>query len=106
MTATAVNSAVDAVSTPLSRGQRAALRSIAWYQRVVSPGLGTRCRYAPSCSQYAADAITLHGLGRGTWLAIRRLARCRPGGGSGLDPVSPRASDGEPRVNLTGLESS
>lgn len=78
----------------LSNGQRAALALIRWYQSTVSPNLGVRCRFAPSCSHYAADAIELHGLPRGIALAARRLARCRPGGGSGFDAVPPR-SNGE-----------
>jgi len=101
MTATPVNAGLH----PLGRGQRAALASIAWYQRVISPGLGTRCRYAPSCSHYAADAIELHGLARGIWLATRRLARCRPGGGSGIDPVPARQPRNGQESNLTGQES-
>jgi hypothetical protein len=64
-----------------------ALRAISAYQRSVSPGLGNVCRYEPSCSHYAAEAIELHGLLRGGFLAIRRLMRCRPLGGRGYDPV-------------------
>ncbi|MEU7867418.1 membrane protein insertion efficiency factor YidD [Dactylosporangium sp. NPDC049140] len=45
------------------------------------------CRFTPSCSHYAAEAITRHGAVRGVWLATRRLARCRPGGPRGMDPV-------------------
>lgn len=46
-----------------------------------------RCRYVPSCSAYARDALALHGTGRGTWLAVRRLSRCHPLGSHGYDPV-------------------
>jgi len=81
----------------ITAGQRAALRMIRWYQDAISPNLGTRCRYAPSCSHYAAEAIETHGLVQGIWLAARRLARCRPGGGSGFDEVPPRAGRGEQR---------
>jgi putative membrane protein insertion efficiency factor len=50
------------------------------------------CRYVPSCSTYAHDAIETHGAARGTWLALRRLSRCHPWGGHGFDPVPvPRA---------------
>jgi putative membrane protein insertion efficiency factor len=57
----------------------------AW--RLVSVHLPPRCRFHPSCSQYAIDALTLHGAGRGTWLAIRRVGRCHPWHDGGLDPV-------------------
>ena len=61
------------------------------YQWVVSPVLGPRCRFLPRCSDYAREAVRLHGAGRGTWLAAKRLCRCHPLGGSGLDPVPPQA---------------
>ena len=57
------------------------------YQWLVSPLLPRACRFAPSCSEYAAEAIATHGAGRGAWLALRRLARCHPWGGEGFDPV-------------------
>ena len=57
------------------------------YQLLVSPILGPRCRYLPSCSSYALEALDLHGPWRGSWYAIRRLARCHPWGSSGYDPV-------------------
>ncbi len=65
----------------------AVLFLIRLYQRALSPRMGPACRYEPSCSRYAYAAIEAHGLLRGGWLATRRLARCRPGGGSGYDPV-------------------
>jgi uncharacterized protein len=60
------------------------------YQLVVSPLLLPRCRYLPTCSDYAIEAIATHGAFGGTVLAVRRLLRCHPWGGSGYDPVPPR----------------
>jgi putative membrane protein insertion efficiency factor len=63
------------------------LGSIRVYQLALSPWLGLRCRYDPTCSQYAAEALQRHGLLRGIWLAAKRLGRCHPWGRSGYDPV-------------------
>lgn len=60
------------------------------YQLFISPVVGPSCRYLPTCSDYAAEAIERHGALAGTWLALRRLARCHPWGGSGYDPVPDR----------------
>jgi putative membrane protein insertion efficiency factor len=60
------------------------------YQLFISPMLGPSCRYLPSCSDYAAEAIERHGALMGTWLALKRLARCHPWGGHGYDPVPER----------------
>ena len=57
------------------------------YKRWLSPLLGPRCRFVPSCSEYAMQAIALHGAGRGSWLAVRRVARCHPLHPGGHDPV-------------------
>jgi putative membrane protein insertion efficiency factor len=57
------------------------------YQYGISPILPRTCRYAPSCSEYAREAIERHGAIRGCWLAARRLLRCHPWGGHGYDPV-------------------
>ncbi|MBD19633.1 MAG: membrane protein insertion efficiency factor YidD [Rhodospirillaceae bacterium] len=62
--------------------------SIRLYQLVISPMFPHSCRYLPTCSQYANDAIYQYGLLRGGWLAIKRLSRCHPWGGSGYDPVN------------------
>ena len=62
------------------------LRAIAWYQRDRAGALSP-CRFFPSCSEYAYEAIDQHGARRGGWLAARRLMRCRPFGPSGFDPV-------------------
>src|SRR5690242_5288555 len=73
-----------AVLTILLRGL------IRGYQLLVSPVLGPSCRYLPSCSEYAAEAILRHGALAGSWFAVKRLARCHPWGGSGYDPVPGR----------------
>jgi putative membrane protein insertion efficiency factor len=66
--------------------------AIRLYQLLLSPLLGANCRFTPSCSAYGAEAIRLHGPWRGGWLTLRRIARCRPGGGWGYDPVPPSQS--------------
>jgi uncharacterized protein len=60
------------------------------YRRFISPLLPPVCRFAPSCSEYALEALRVHGAVRGLWLAARRLARCHPFNPGGYDPVPPR----------------
>ena len=60
---------------------------IKFYQKFISPYLPNSCRYTPTCSQYAVEALRKHGLLKGGWLAFRRILRCNPWGGSGYDPV-------------------
>ena len=62
------------------------------YKLTLSPWIGRQCRFLPTCSDYAAEALTLHGPVRGGYLAARRLCRCHPWGGSGFDPVPPLGS--------------
>ncbi|MDE6489654.1 MAG: membrane protein insertion efficiency factor YidD [Muribaculaceae bacterium] len=57
------------------------------YRAIISPALPPSCRFTPTCSQYAIEALRRHGPLRGSWLTIRRLLRCHPWGGSGYDPV-------------------
>jgi uncharacterized protein len=57
------------------------------YQWGISPLLGPKCRYTPTCSQYALEALRRYGPLKGTWLAIRRISRCHPWGGHGYDPL-------------------
>jgi putative membrane protein insertion efficiency factor len=57
------------------------------YRLVLSPYVGHGCRYQPTCSAYALDALARHGAGKGGWLALRRIGRCHPWGGHGYDPV-------------------
>ena len=65
------------------------LRGIAFYQRAISPALPPRCRFYPSCSAYAAEAVTVHGAARGSWLAVRRVLKCAPWHRGGVDLVPP-----------------
>ncbi|MEZ5669779.1 MAG: membrane protein insertion efficiency factor YidD [Alphaproteobacteria bacterium] len=91
--------AATAASEPAPRrglGRLAALPLVGLvrgYQLFVSPVLPMACRFQPTCSNYAIEAITRHGPLRGSWLAARRIARCHPLGGHGYDPVpAPRAA--------------
>jgi len=76
-----------------SLAARGLLRTINLYQRLTSHRAST-CRYVPSCSEYAREAIEVHGACRGAWLSARRLARCHPLGGFGFDPVPCDHADG------------
>ncbi len=71
------------------------------YQVVLSPLLGNCCRFEPSCSNYGIEALRQHGALRGSWLALRRIMRCRPLGPCGLDPVPPplHHSSGNNKIN-------
>jgi putative membrane protein insertion efficiency factor len=64
-----------------------ALAAIRFYQYFISPLLGNRCRFYPSCSHYALEAITLHGVAKGLYLTFKRLLKCHPFHEGGLDPV-------------------
>lgn len=68
---------------------RLLLALVSVYRRWVSPLLGPRCRFLPTCSEYAGQALAEHGALRGGWLAVRRVGRCHPFHPGGLDPVPP-----------------
>ena len=63
------------------------------YQRFISPILPSACRYTPTCSHYAVEALQTHGIFKGSWLAAKRIASCNPWGGSGYDPVPKKQQD-------------
>jgi putative membrane protein insertion efficiency factor len=92
MSPTPVATAATVEAAPLChdvRPRTAAARLLVWLVQVYQ-GVRTRppvCRYQPTCSNYALGAVEVHGARRGTWLAIKRIGRCHPWGGSGWDPV-------------------
>lgn len=63
------------------------------YQNIISPLTPATCCYTPTCSHYTVEALKVHGLFKGGWLAIKRIASCHPWGGSGYDPVPPKRND-------------
>ena len=63
------------------------------YQLAISPLFGPRCRFYPSCSHYAKEAIETHGAMRGTWLSVKRISRCHPLNDGGFDPVPKHTHD-------------
>jgi|SRR3954469_2115111 putative membrane protein insertion efficiency factor len=79
------------------------------YQCTLSPilrllcGPDSGCRFTPSCSRYFLEAVETHGVGYGSWLGLKRLARCQPWGGCGYDPVPLRRVDGTQTTSLTAL---
>lgn len=93
---TASSAGSDASSSahlgPVARLLRA---GIVLYQRLFA-WRPSPCRYVPSCSTYALEAVELHGAARGSWLAVRRISRCHPWGGHGHDPVPPAPSPRKP----------
>ncbi|MFD0557588.1 hypothetical protein FB566_2865 [Stackebrandtia endophytica] len=79
-------------------------RVLSWpviaYRRWISPALPDRCRFYPTCSAYAVEAIQVHGAARGAWLTVKRLGRCHPFHAGGFDPV-PAAPDRPERAHMT-----
>ncbi len=85
--------------------RRALLGAIRFYSRAISPALPPRCRFYPTCSAYAAEAIERHGAARGTWLAVRRLAKCAPWHRGGVDLVPPGTTDADRASSTTAATS-
>lgn len=81
--------------SPLARLLRLPIRG---YQLAISPMIGPSCRFHPTCSGYALEAIETHGAARGVWLAARRIARCHPWNAGGYDPVPPVTRPEAPAV--------
>ena len=69
------------------------IQLVRFYRLAISPWLGGNCRFDPTCSSYAIEALQVHGIFKGTWLAVRRIGRCHPLGGSGYDPVPKNEKD-------------
>ena len=93
----------DRAHGPVARGLLAA---VGFYSRAISPALPPRCRFEPTCSAYAAEAVAVHGAGRGSWLALVRLLKCAPWHPGGYDPVpAPRADRGRPGTGDDGRTS-
>jgi uncharacterized protein len=87
--------------TPATPAGRILAAPIVAYRRWISPALPARCRFYPSCSAYALEAIARHGALYGAWLAVRRLLRCQPFHPGGYDPVPP-APDDRQSADVTG----
>lgn len=66
------------------------IKLIRFYQLAISPLIGPRCRFTPTCSQYGLEAIKTHGAIKGGWLTVKRILKCHPWGSSGYDPVPPK----------------
>jgi putative membrane protein insertion efficiency factor len=95
-------SATGSLTARRSLVGRTLLVVIGFYSRAISPALPARCRFLPTCSAYAAEALSRHGAARGGWLALRRLAKCAPWHPGGYDPVPgtnahPHATPPDPR---------
>ncbi len=73
------------------------------YQLTLSAFLGRQCRYLPTCSEYAREAVQRYGALSGAWLAVRRIGRCHPWGGSGYDPV-PNPKSPKPNLKASGRD--
>lgn len=80
------------MATPVSPLAKLVIALVRFYQLVISPLIGPRCRFTPTCSQYAIEAVRAHGVVKGSWLATKRLLKCHPLNEGGYDPVPPKQS--------------
>ncbi|ESQ79916.1 membrane protein insertion efficiency factor YidD [Asticcacaulis sp. YBE204] len=69
---------------------KAVMTGLRAYKLTLSPFIGQACRFLPTCSEYTAQAMIVHGPVKGSWMGVKRICRCRPGGGHGYDPVPPK----------------
>ena len=83
-------------TTRVSIAARVLMGPVIAYRRVISPLIPPRCRFEPSCSTYALQALSTHGAVRGAWLSVRRIARCHPFNPGGYDPVPDRSQGVSP----------
>lgn len=81
------------MASPLSPGSRILIGLVRAYQFVISPLLGPRCRFQPTCSHYTIDALSQFGMIKGSWLALKRILKCHPLNPGGDDPVPPKTDD-------------
>ncbi|MDC7682423.1 membrane protein insertion efficiency factor YidD [Asticcacaulis sp. BYS171W] len=70
---------------------KAVMAGLRAYKLTLSPFIGQACRFLPTCSEYTAQAMIVHGPVKGSWMGVKRICRCRPGGGHGYDPVPPKS---------------
>ncbi|CDL86633.1 membrane protein insertion efficiency factor YidD [Xenorhabdus cabanillasii] len=81
------------MASSLSFGSRLLITLIRGYQLVISPLLGPRCRFNPTCSQYGIEALRRFGMIKGSWLTVKRVLKCHPLHEGGDDPVPPRKNE-------------
>ncbi|MEY4475305.1 MAG: hypothetical protein RL248_1072 [Pseudomonadota bacterium] len=81
------------MASPLSPGSRILIVLIRGYQLVISPLLGPRCRFHPTCSHYGIEALRRFGMIKGSWLTLKRVLKCHPLNTGGNDPVPPKPDD-------------
>ncbi|CRE50983.1 TPA: membrane protein insertion efficiency factor YidD [Yersinia enterocolitica] len=81
------------MASPLSSGSRILIGLIRGYQLVISPLLGPRCRFHPTCSHYGIEALSRFGMIKGSWLTLKRVLKCHPLNPGGDDPVPPKPDD-------------